>query len=88
MGTIVKTIVYGALEILNSLYCHFVPSSLKSELQQLTLGLLKREREQERERERDCMTTLMGTMSGQYMGWKLNGDGAMVEVVVLKAWWW
>ena len=46
------------------------------------------EREQERERERDCMTTLMGTMSGQYIGWKLNGDGAMVEVVVLKAWWW
>jgi len=34
------------------------------------------------------VTTLMGTMSGQYMGWKLNGDGAMVEVVVLKAWWW
>jgi hypothetical protein len=29
----------------------------------------------------------MGTMSGQYIGWKLNGDGAMVEVVVLKAWW-
>jgi hypothetical protein len=48
----------------------------------------ERERESKTARERDCVTTLMGTMSGQYMGWKLNGDGAMVEVVVLKAWWW
>jgi len=48
----------------------------------------ERERERARESKRDCVTTLMGTMSGQYMGWKLNGVGAMVEVVVLKAWWW
>ena len=48
----------------------------------------ERERQRARESKRDCVTTLMGTMSGQYMGWKLNGDGAMVEVVVLKAWWW
>jgi hypothetical protein len=95
-GTIAKTTVHSALDILNLLYCQFF-SHFKFKIRITTAYTgtteerqqeREREREREREKESDCMTTLMGTMSGQYMGWKLNGDGAMVEVVVLKAWWW